>query len=531
MKLIIVESPTKSKTIFRLLKIPTIATKGHILDLPPKGFGLYIDDNSIQGKYIFLPFKKRLIEKINQIAKNCDEIYIGTDPDREGEMIAYHIFQNLNHNRKFRIYFHEITKQSLLKAISQKTSINLNLVQAQKARRFLDRIIGYSLSPLLWQQFKNRNLSAGRVQSAALYLIVKREREIKNFIKEKYYLLKVILMTELGKREVWLIDEKNELKKLRDQEKLTYLERIRKAKHLYLDKETEIIKTLSAPLALDTEMLQRLAFEKLKFAPQKTMFLAQKLFELGFITYHRTDSHFINKNFSDKVKDFITKNYGEEYFQYPRQIKSKLSFEAHEAIRPTSLNSPKLNGDFLKLYELIFFQTILAHFSPAKIKERHFFFFNDDLRFEGKEISILFDGFLKLKPVDIETEKWPELKRGDKLSIKSYQFIEKETQPPPRFTESSLIKTLKKLGIGRPSTYVPILETLKKRKYVKKINQSLQPTELGEEIIKFLESRKEEILNLDFTKNTEEKLDLIAQGKENADEFLKIFWSKYVQKS
>jgi DNA topoisomerase I len=342
MKIIVVESPTKARTISKILKIKTVATYGHLKDLPPKSFGIYFENGVFKGKYVFINRRKRnWFMKIKDLLEKAEEIYLATDPDREGEAIAYEIYEELKNKKIFRIRFHEITLKALRDGLKNKDKINENLVFAQKARRFLDRIIGYSLSPILWKAFKKNNLSAGRVQTAALYILVQREREIRNFKEKTYYHLKITIETKIGPRIVYLCEE-NKLKKIEENEKEDFENLLKNYKEIIFEKEKVNEKLIYPNPPLDTELMQRLAQKNLNFSPKKTMLLAQNLFEMGYITYHRTDSHYINKDFQLNLINFIKENYGHQYSWKPKLKKSKLSFEAHEAIRPTSLKVPSL---------------------------------------------------------------------------------------------------------------------------------------------------------------------------------------------
>jgi DNA topoisomerase-1 len=552
MKVLIVESPTKAKTIRKFLKgYFVLATYGHLLDLPSNSFGLYLKNNEISAKYVPLKGKNKVIKKIREIAAKAQEIILATDPDREGEMIAKEVQMILSqkeHKKIKRIFLHEIIPSSLFQALKNLSEIKESLVNAQKGRRYLDRIFGYSISPLLWKIEKN--LSAGRVQSSALRIIIEREEEIKNFQKKEYFQVYLLLenfplkavlvrtrddtnlyepktnhhepssqefVSSSRKFAIWNLS-KEELEKIKKE--------IFKIKEIVLEKIIEEEKKIYSPLPLDTENLQRLASQFLKFSPKKTMFIAQKLFESGFITYHRTDSHHINKNFSLKIKNFINQNYGENYFSFPRYKKEKISFEAHEAIRPTFLEKPKLTGDFLKLWQLILMVTLSSHFKHLEYLETKYIFSSHNLYFLSLNKSLIFDGFSKIYPVK---EKFlPKIKaqEEEKFSVLDFEIKKIETKPPSRFTEASLIKKMKELGIGRPSTYVPTIEILKKRKYVIKEKSFLKPTELSYKVYQFLKENYSELIDLKFTASMEEKLDEIALNKLDYQKFIIDFWQK-----
>ncbi|GBD34574.1 DNA topoisomerase 1 [bacterium HR35] len=570
MKLLIVESPTKAKTIRKFLKgYYVLATYGHLLDLPPNSFGIYLKNNQIEAKYVPIKGKKKIIERIKNLSSKAEEIILATDPDREGEMIAYEIKMILpekEHSKIKRIFVHEIIPTAFYQALKNLTQIKESLVRAQKGRRYLDRIFGYTLSPILWKE--KIGSSAGRVQSAALRLIIEREEEIRNFKKEKYF--NVYALLENFPLKLVLVDKNLKILNLKKEELESLKKEILKIKNLTLEKILEEKKKIYPPLPLDTENLQRMAYQFLKFPPKKTMFIAQKLFEAGYITYHRTDSHSINKNFSLKIKEFIEKNYGKNYFSLPRSKKEKISFEAHEAIRPTSLEKPNLTKDFLKLWQLILMVTIASHFKPLEYLESKYLFksqtehgrHTDDTRtgfrqntnytqtmqgqngqnnmseqsvsspnksvilFLAINKELIFDGFAKIFPVKEKFSKRPEVKEKENFNILEFQFKEVETKPPSRFNEASLIKKMKELGIGRPSTYVPIIEILKKREYIIKEKNFLKPTEKGEAVYKFLKGRYPELVDLKFTALMEEKLDDIALDKLDYQKFVIDFWKK-----
>ncbi len=531
MKILIVESPTKAKTIKKFVKeYFVLATYGHLLDLPQNSFGLYLKNNQIEAKYVPLKGKNKIIKKIKKIANRAQEIILATDPDREGEMIAKEVQMILpqkEHKKIKRIFLHEIVPSAIFQALKNLSEIKESLVNAQKGRRYLDRIFGYSISPLLWKIKKN--LSAGRVQSSALRIIIEREEEIKNFQKEEYFQIHLIL--ENFPLKVVLVDKNFKTLNLTKEELKKIQKEILKIKEVILEKIIEEKKKIYPPLPLDTENLQRLAFQFLKFPPKKTMFIAQKLFESGFITYHRTDSHYVNKNFSLKIKNFISQNYGENYFSFPRYKKEKISFEAHEAIRPTLLEKPKLTGDFLKLWQLILMITISSHFKPLEYLETKYIFSANNFYFLSTNKSVIFDGFSKVYPV--KEKFFPKVKaqEGEKFSVLDFEIKKIETKPPSRFTETSLIKKMKELGIGRPSTYVPTIEILKKRKYVVKEKGFLKPTELGYKVYQFLKENYPELIDLKFTALMEEKLDEIALNKLDYQKFVIDFWQKLKMKN
>jgi len=530
MKVLIVESPTKAKTIRKFLKgYFVLASYGHLLDLPSNSFGIYLKNGQIEAKYFPLRGKKKIIEKIKKIAEKAKEIILATDPDREGEMIAYEVKMILpkkDHSKIKRMFIYEIVPSAIFSGLKNLSEIKENLVNAQKGRRYLDRIFGYTLSPLLWKIEKN--LSAGRVQSAALRLVVDRENEIRNFKKNKYFHV-YALLKNFPLKAVF-VDKNFKILNLTHKDIEKIKEDISKIKNLILEKTIQEKKKVYPPLPLDTENLQRLALQVLKFPVKKTMFIAQKLFELGFISYHRTDSHRINKNFSLKIKDFILKNYGEDYFSFAKIKKEKISFEAHEAIRPTFLKKPKLTGDFLKLWQLIFMTTISSHFKPLEYLQIKYIFKGNNHFFLSINKSLLFDGFAKVYPFKEKFLPKIDVKEGEKFSCLDFEFKKIETQSPLRFTEASLIKKMKELGIGRPSTYVQIIETLKQRGYVVKEKNFLKSTPKGEVVYNFLKENYSELIDLKFTALMEQSLDKIASGEIPYEQFIIDFWKKIEEK-
>lgn len=536
MKLLLVESPTKARTIKKFLKgYFVIATYGHFLDLPQREFGIYLKDNQLEAKYVPLKGKYKLISKIKKLASKSEEILIASDPDREGEMIAYEIKMILpqrEHKKIKRISVHEITKKAFLEALKNKSEILESLVNAQKGRRYLDRIFGYKISPLLWSFGKA--LSAGRVQSAALRIIIEREKEIRDFKKEEFFEVYLILENfsasrQTGHLKAVLVDKNLQTLKLKKEDLEKVKKDILKIEKVKLETIIDEKKKIFPPLPLDTENLQRLAYRFLKFPPKKTMFLAQKLFEMGLITYHRTQSHFINKDFSLKLKKFIEENYGKKYFSFPRSKKEKFSFEAHEAIRPTKVEKPDIYNDFLKLWQLILMITIASHLKPLEYLESKFVFKSNDFYFLATNKELIFDGFAKVFPVKEKFTPKPKVKKGVKFSVLDKEFKKVETKPPARFTEASLIRKLKELGIGRPSTYVQTIETLKKRRYIILEKKYLKPTELGEKVYQYLISNFSDLIDLKFTALMEENLDKIAQDLLGYQEFV-INFLKEIEK-
>lgn len=520
MKLIVVESPKKAETIKKFLKDKNIvvsASYGHILDLPKKKFGLYLKEGKLKYQYQIINWQ--FIKKLKLLIPKVQEIYLATDPDREGEFIAWSISQFIKNKKIYRIRFYEITNKSINEALNKKEEINFNLVSAQKGRRFLDRIVGYSLSPLLWKEKIGK--SAGRVQSTALRLIVEREKEIKNFQPEIYYQLEV----DFGAFKAYLLNKKNYNFKKEDKNYLEKLVKELNNSKFIVKSIIKKIRIINKPTPIDTALLQRIAFLKYEFSSTTTMSLAQSLYEKGIITYHRTDSFNFSQEFLEKIKNYLKNDY-----YPPRQIKKKFSQEAHEAIRPIYLKKQlNLNEKENKLYELIFDYTLASCSQSALIEKISYHLCPENqlkLIFETYGEKVINQGYLKYYPFKISLKPYLELKENEILIPKKINLVEKQSQPPKRYTESTLIKTLKELGIGRPSTYAIIINLLLKRKYIKKIKNYFQPTETGVKIIEFLKLNYPEIVDLKFTAQMEANLDKIAQGNLNYEKFIIKFWQE-----
>jgi len=550
--LIIVESPTKAKTISGILGNDYIvfATMGHIRDLPEDEFGVDIENN-FSPKYIIIPGKKRIVEKLEKLAKNSSDIYLATDEDREGEAIAWHTVCLINKKISDvkRVAFHEIVPDAVKEAFSNPRQISIELVNAQQARRILDRIVGYKISPILGKHLE-MGLSAGRVQSVALKLIVEREKEIENFIPEIYFIIKCEFFKN-GEKIIFnliKIGEKSIEKEYLKDEKLVdeILEKLKDGTLIVNEKEEKIKKLNPLPPFI-TSTLQQEAINILNFSSTKTMYIAQQLYEgieiegksIGLITYMRTDSPSVAKQAQDQALKFISETYGKNYLPEKPNIylsKSKVSQEAHEAIRPTSVfRTPDkikkyLNNEQFKLYELIWKRFIASQMSPAIIKNIKVKALNDIYLFETESNFIVFDGFLKLWPflkIERGNKIIEELKKDELLENVKYIKEKKQTQPPSRYTESSLIKTLEKYGIGRPSTYAPIISTLYTRKYVKKEKKFLVPLKMGRIVYEILNKFFPEIIEINFTAKMEEDLDKIANGEKNWIDVLKEFYNNF----
>ncbi len=532
MKLLIVESPTKAKTLQKFLKSHYIVRSsfGHIRDLPEKEFGVEIKEGKFFPKYVIPKNKRKVISELKKYLKKAKEIILATDEDREGEAIAWHLKEVLKIENPKRIAFHEITKDAIQNALKNPRQINLNLVQGQIARRVLDRIVGYRLSPLLWKKIRG-GLSAGRVQSVALNLICEREKEIRNFKPEPYWTIEVLFQKKSGEKFFAILKKiKGETlgePGIKDEKKVQKIvEEIKKLSFFVKKVEKKEIKKNPLPPFI-TSTLQQTAWQKLKFPAKFTMKLAQNLYEKGFITYHRTDSFNISKKAFFQAKNFIEKNFGKEYFagffrKYPSS--SKLAQEAHEAIRPTFIENTKekvkayVSEEELKLYDLVWKRFLATQMKSALFEETEIEIEGNSFLFFKKGKKLLFDGFFKVYPLEIKEEILPPLKEGEKLFLSKIEAKKHFTKPPLRYSDASLIKTLEKYGIGRPSTYAQIISILEKRKYVKKKKGFFFPTFFGFKVNEFLKKNFPEILDIKFTAKMEEFLDEIAKGN--------LFWQK-----
>jgi len=539
-KLIIVESPTKAKTLAKYLDKSFIirASIGHIRDLPKNNQKAIDIDKGFIPHYEIVKGKEHIIEEIKKLAKKTDTIYLATDPDREGEAIAWHISQVINPeksqttdlNSKFkRIVFHEITKKAIEEALKNPRGIDMNLLKAQEARRVLDRLFGYDLSGLIWKKVRY-GLSAGRVQSPALRILVEREREIRAFVPETYWVIKAKFLTK-NKETIILTCSKESRDKKEVETILTAAKK--QPWRIIKVKQTEIKRAPRPPFITST--LQQTASTRLGFSPAKTMSLAQRLYEKGFITYMRTDSLNLSKEALVDIYQEIEKTFGKEYLK-PRQFitKSKTAQEAHEAIRPTDIKRKiaGANNDQKKLYTLIRERTLASQMSDAKIL-RTTVIANTEGKISIPNFTttgniITFAGWLIADPKSRgEETELPQVAKNDPLTLENIKEEEKQTQPPPRYTEAGLVKELEKREIGRPSTYATIIATLQKRGYVEKIGKTLKPTDTGEVVSTFLEKNFGNYISDSFTAEMENDLDEIANGKREYIKTLKDFYDSF----
>ena len=544
-KLVIVESPSKAKTIKKYLggDYDVIASQGHIIDLPSSKLAVDID-NDFKPEYKTMKGKSSIIKNIKKLAKDKDVVYLATDPDREGEAIAWHLKNvlGIKDNEKCRIEFNEITKNAVKKAVQKPRVVNQALVNAQQARRILDRLVGYKLSPLLWKKVK-KGTSAGRVQSVALKIIVDKEREIRAFVPEDYYLM----YAKLEKDEDILIakfygDTKGKIE-LKDEKQVNkIIKAIDNKQYEVIDiKKSERKRNPPAPFT--TSSLQQEASRKLGFSVKKTMMVAQKLYESGYITYMRTDSTRLSEDAMKMAKEYITNKFGKEYY-LNREFKVKESAQdAHEAIRPSNVEAiVDLEKDEEKLYNLIVNRFLASQMSVAlydttriRLKVENYIFY-----INGRTIK--FDGYMKLyiegkddkvkskndsEDDDDDDRALPEFYIGEKLIPKELKADKKTTEPPARYTEATLVKVMEEKGIGRPSTYAPIISTLEERVYIEKDGRYLKPTELGEIINKLLEENFKDIVDVKFTADMENKLDDVADSKQDYVQMLREFYEPF----
>ncbi|KGP75044.1 DNA topoisomerase I [Desulfosporosinus sp. Tol-M] len=539
--LVIVESPAKAKSISKFLgsRYSVKASMGHLRDLPKSQLGVDLE-HDFEPKYIAIRGRGDLIKALRLAAKGADKVLLASDPDREGEAIAWHLSHllGLDLNKKNRIEFHEITKTAIQTALKHPRQIDLNRVDAQQARRVLDRLVGYQLSPLLWRKIK-KGLSAGRVQSVAVRLIEDREEQIRAFVADEYWSLTADLQFAGGKFQTKLLKKSGQKVAIASREEMeAVLKDLRGKEFQVSDVRKKEKKNLPAP-PFTTSSLQQEAHRKLGFSPKRTMMLAQQLYEgldlgkegaVGLITYMRTDSVKIAETAQAEAKEWILTHYGNDYYPpEPRQFTNKArAQEAHEAIRPTvALRTPDLlkgiiSRDQLRLYRLVWERFIASQMSVAIMDTLTVDVLGGDYLFRANASTVRFPGFLAVyeegKDEDELTDEEQSsltisVSTGDKLKLVKLQDKQHFTEPPPRFTEASLVRKMEEEGIGRPSTYAPTIETIQTRGYVVKEEKQLLPTELGEIVITLLKEYFPDILNLEFTANLEEKLDLVEEGR------------------
>jgi DNA topoisomerase-1 len=543
MKLIVVESPTKARTIANYLpNVRVMATMGHIKDLPKSELGIDVD-NGFTPDYHIIKGKGKIVKEIVNASKKTEGVYIATDPDREGEAIAYHLQQELPVSAK-RVLFYEMTKGGIKKGLSEPGDINENKVLSQRTRRTLDRLVGYKISPLLWKIVK-RNLSAGRVQSVVLRLILEREKKIEEFVPEDYWVFNAIFKHENGefKATLWKINEKTA--KIKDEKQANEIEKDLLNPTFMIGEFTRKDMKKSPPPPLITSSLQREASNYLNFSTKKTMFTAQRLFEgvklpggqTGLITYMRTDSVRIANEALKKIREFIKEKYGDKYLpKSPNRFKSgKTAQEAHEAIRPTDITrTPEsvkeyLNKDEFKLYQLIWKRALASQFECAVFDSRVAVVKGNGYQFKASSKNLKSQGFYKILNLPVEEKEIPLMEVGDRVRLKNLENEAKRTTPPPRYSEATIVKEMEKQGIGRPSTYSPTISTLFEREYIKKEKGFLIPLEMGKVVNKVLISYFDSIINCKFTSNMEATLDKIEKGEKDWQESLSEFYQPFIQ--
>ncbi|GAE88949.1 type I DNA topoisomerase [Acetivibrio straminisolvens] len=554
-KLVIVESPAKANTIGKFLGkgYKIVASVGHVRDLPKSQMGVDIE-NDFAPKYITIRGKGEIISKLKKEAKNANTIYLATDPDREGEAISWHLANllNIDQKEKCRVTFNEITKNAVKNAIKSPREINMDLVDAQQARRVLDRIVGYKISPLLWKKVK-KGLSAGRVQSVATRLICDREEEIEKFVPEEYWtitakLLKEGVKTSFDAKFYGLGNKKSELTSEEEVKKI--LDDIKDAVFVAQKvKKGEKKKNPNAPFTTST--MQQEASRKLGFSTKKTMIVAQQLYEgievkgvgaVGLVTYIRTDSTRVSEEAQNQAAEYIKEKFGESYLPKERNIyKNKsASQDAHECIRPTSVEmdpesvKESLSKEQYRLYKLIWDRFVASQMAPAVYDT-----INADIEagkylFKASGSTVKFPGFTVLyqEGKDEESEEGeiiiPELTEGENLKQKKIEPKQHFTQPPPRYTEASLVKALEEKGIGRPSTYAPTITTILARGYIVKEGKTLIPTELGKIVTDIMKNYFQDIVDVEFTAQMEKKLDEVEEGEKKWVDVMKNFYSQFV---
>ena len=547
--LVIVESPAKAKTIEKFLgksHYTVKASVGHVRDLPKSQLGVDIENN-FEPKYINIRGKGDVIKELKKEAKKAKKVYLATDPDREGEAISWHLsyILNIDEDEKCRIEFNEITKDAIKNAIKNPRNIDLNLVDAQQARRVLDRLLGYQISPILWQKVR-KGLSAGRVQSVTTKLICEREEEIKSFIPKEYWTIELVVLNKDGEEfTLKFYGEDGKKIDLENEAQVNKILDIINNAELTVSKIESKSRRKSAPKPFTTSVLQQDAANKLNFTTKKTMMVAQELYEgidikgegtVGLISYIRTDSKRISEEAREKAKDYIVDSIGQNYYKDhtkdSKGKKEKKVQDAHEAIRPTSVErtpdsiKDSLSKDQYKLYNLIW-----RRFVASQMEDSIFDVLNvecniENLVFKATGSKLKFDGYTKIYNfTDREDKILPSLSEGESLKIQKQDPQQHFTSPPPRYTEASLVKTLEELGIGRPSTYAPTITTILNREYVEKDGASLVPTELGIIVTKILDENFHKFMEVDFTADMESQLDQIEEGNAEWKKVVEEFYS------
>lgn len=538
--LVIVESPSKAKTIEKYLgkKYKVVASMGHVRDLPKSQMGIEVKNN-FTPKYITIRGKGPVLKDLKSAAKKAKKVYLALDPDREGEAIAWHLANTLNVDVESdcRVVFNEITKDAIKESFKHPRAINMDLVDAQQARRILDRLVGYNISPLLWKKVK-KGLSAGRVQSVAVRLIIEREKEIQSFEPEEFWTIKTEFVKGKDTFEASFYGVDGEKVQLTNETQVNEIIEQMKDNAFSVENVTRKERKRNPALPFTTSSLQQEAARKLNMRAKKTMMLAQQLYEgidlgkqgtVGLITYMRTDSTRISETAQTEARTYITEAYGTEYIgtEKKKETKKSNAQDAHEAIRPTSvMRKPEelksfLSRDQLRLYKLIWERFVASQMASAIMDTVTARLINNNVQFRASGSVVKFPGFMKVyveskdDGAEEKDKMLPPLEVGETVFSKDLEPKQHFTQPPPRYTEARLVRTLEELGIGRPSTYVPTLETIQKRGYVGLDNKRFVPTELGEIVIELILEFFPEIINIEFTANMEQSLDEVEEGNAN----------------
>ncbi|MBO3635429.1 type I DNA topoisomerase [Bacillus subtilis] len=547
--LVIVESPAKAKTIERYLgkKYKVKASMGHVRDLPKSQMGVDIEQN-FEPKYITIRGKGPVLKDLKTAAKKAKKVYLAADPDREGEAIAWHLAHSLDLdlNSDCRVVFNEITKDAIKESFKHPRMINMDLVDAQQARRILDRLVGYKISPILWKKVK-KGLSAGRVQSVALRLIIDREKEINDFKPEEYWTIDGTFLKGQETFEASFFGKNGKKLPLNSEADVKEILSQLKGNQYTVEKVTKKERKRNPALPFTTSTLQQEAARKLNFRAKKTMMIAQQLYEgidlgregtVGLITYMRTDSTRISNTAVDEAAAFIDQTYGKEFLGGKRKPakKNENAQDAHEAIRPTSvLRKPSelkavLGRDQMRLYKLIWERFVASQMAPAVLDTMSVDLTNNGLTFRANGSKVKFSGFMKVyvegkdDQMEEKDRMLPDLQEGDTVLSKDIEPEQHFTQPPPRYTEARLVKTLEERGIGRPSTYAPTLDTIQRRGYVALDNKRFVPTELGQIVLDLIMEFFPEIINVEFTAKMERDLDHVEEGN---TEWVKIIDNFY----
>lgn len=553
--LVIVESPTKEKTLKKILgKDYTIkSSKGHLIDLPKTKLGIDVENN-FQPEYVVIPKQRRVLRELEESTKGKEKVFLATDPDREGEAIAWHIAQKLKVNKgKNRVSFNEITEKAVSQAIKNPREINLNMVDSQKARRLLDRLVGYKISPLLWKKI-GKKLSAGRVQSVVLRLICEREEEIAKFKIEEFWTINALLKkmtdkkTEPFKAKLFSINSKKA--NIYTKNEATKICEEVKSQEIYVKSISKKKESKNPQPSFITSTLQQEAYNKLNFPIKKAMYIAQQLYEgitlgnkgnIGLITYMRTDSVRVSDEAKTEAKKYIEEHYGKDFTKSSQNLKKEKTKlknvkiqDAHESIRPTYVvNYPEsvkkyLTNDQYRLYNLIWERFLASRMKAAYLEKITIDIESGRYIFRTSGSKILFKGYMVLYGQNNQSlDKIPDLKKEEKLNLLKIEANQSFTNPLPRYTEASLVKRLEKEGIGRPSTYVPTISTLQYRTYVEKVDKKFKPTELGITVNSFLIQYFSDIVNIAFTAKMEKQLDEIESNKKKWENTLKTFYTAF----